>query len=115
MGIRANHERTLDDWPDAIKYNKNIPEHLKPRYIWSFLCEKEKCNDINVVLSEVLNKLSEKTEVISDLCKQYKLESSVVVTIQANSSNMPYIGLSYSFISFLNEIRSEISFDIYAY
>lgn len=113
--ISPTTERSIDEWPDTIKNNTNLPEELKPRNEWSWTARFHKCMSVDEALADLINQFQEKITEIVEITERFSVEKSVTVLIHANSNEMPEVGLESKAIEFLNCIKSPIYFDIYTY
>ena len=115
IGILATETREIDDFPSIIKNNSNIPRELQPRCIWSITQKEEFCRTIQQPIHNIISQLIGKEEIINSFCKKNKLERALIITIHAETMDLPEIILSSKIISYFGSIESEISFDIYTY
>ena len=115
IGILPTETREIDDFPSIIKNNSNIPKELQPRCIWSITQKEEFCRTIQQPIHNIISQLIGKEEIINSFCKKNKLERALIVTIHAETMDLPEIILSSKIISYFGSIESEISFDIYTY
>ena len=113
--VSPTTERSMDEWPDAIKNNTNLPEELKPRNEWSWTVRFHKCMSVDEALADLINQFQEKVAKIVEISEKFSVEKSVTVLIQGKSIEMPEVGLEISTIEFLNRIKAPIYFDIYTY
>ncbi len=115
IGILPTETREIDDFPSIIKNNSNIPKELQPRCIWSITQKEEFCRTIQQPIHNIISQLIGKEEIINSFCKKNKLERALIITIHAETMDLPEIILSSKIISYFGSIESEISFDIYTY
>ena len=115
IGILPTETREIDDFPSIIKNNSNIPRELQPRCIWSITQKEEFCRTIQQPIHNIISQLIGKEEIINSFCKKNKLERALIITIHAETMDLPEIILSSKIISYFGSIESEISFDIYTY
>lgn len=104
--------RDINDWPEVIKNNTNLPRELQPCYVWSLEYEKVNCKDINVVLDELRYSLSGKEQVVQELVKKNNWDIGITVIVDEYQTNKAYIGLDIANISLLHSLNCEIGFDI---
>ena len=112
IGILPTETREIDDFPSIIKNNSNIPKELQPRCIWSITQKEEFCRTIQQPIHNIISQLIGKEEIINSFCKKNKLERALIITIHAETMDLPEIILSSKIISYFGSIESEISFDI---
>lgn len=115
LQVTPNKERGIEDWPNVIKSNKNLPEQIRPRNEWIWSIEFERQTSVDEALRSLINKFRDKTPNIFELYEKYFVECTVVVVIHADSVSMPEVSLEVETIEFLNAIKAPISFDIYTY
>jgi hypothetical protein len=116
LNITPTRVRTLNDWPESIKNPKaELPDDLKPCYIWRLDLGYENCQLVRDRFDIVLNLLKEKESVINRLKKRFSLEISFSVGIHAqhDQHNMPEIFLTQDIIAFVASIKASIGFDMY--
>lgn len=112
--VAPSQIRGIDDWPEAIKNNKNLPEELKSRCEWS-ICQKEEfCRQIEIPINKIIAKLKGKEQKIMKFCADHELRKGLCITIQAEAMNMPEIVLSSDIVSYFGSLKAEISFNIYS-
>ena len=115
LQVNPTKERCIEDWPDTIKSNPNLPEQMKPRNEWVWSIEHEKCISVNDVLKNLIETFEGKKSIFTETLKELCIEKSVQVLIHANSTSLPEVGLEVETIEFLNDIKTPIFFDIYTY
>lgn len=115
LNISPTEIRRIDDWPEAIKNNPNLPEELHPRNCWCICCEKEFCEQIEIPVRKILEQIKGKEQILYRFCEKNSLKKSLCITIHAEAMHLPDMTLSSSIISYLGKIGAEISFDIYTY
>ena len=116
MKIIPTRSRGLEDWPDTIRSPKiELPEELKPRYIWQYDIGYKKCRLVRERFSEMLELLYGKETIINDLKKLYSLRTSFSVGIHAqhDQHNLPELVLTKEIITFAASIEADIGFDMY--
>ena len=116
LGIIPCQVRTLDDWPEAIKNPKNeLPDELKPRYIWQVDIGYEVSRLVRDRFEVILNLLTDKIDIINELKKQFSLKASFTVGIHAqhDQCNMPEMFLTQEIIAYAASIGADIGFDMY--
>ena len=104
--------RDIDDWPEAIKNNRNLPRELQPCYVWSLEYEKTNCKDVNVLLNELRYSLFGKEQEIRRLVKKNNWDMGITVIVDEYQTNKAYIGLNTINLSFIHSLNCEIGFDI---
>ncbi|MGG5372412.1 hypothetical protein [Enterococcus sp. AZ196] len=60
LQVRPSKERGVEDWPDSIKENSNLPEQMKPRNEWVWSIEYERCTNIDDALKNLIAIFSSK-------------------------------------------------------
>lgn len=107
--------RTRDDWPDAIKNNKSLPIELHPRCTWEIMEAEDRCYEIAMPISKVMDMLLGKEETISAWCEKYNLKSMLTVVIHAEEMRFPAIVIPSHILSYFGKMGADIGFDIYSY
>ena len=113
--ITPTKERSIDDWPDAIKNNTNLPDESKPRNEWIWTNHYQECMSVNEALVNLIDHFQNNITNIVGIPKEFSVEKTVTVLIHTNSTNMPEIGLEIRTVDFLSNIEAPIYFDIYTY
>lgn len=115
LGIIPTETRGITDWPESVKKNPNLPEELKPKYIWC-ICQKEKlCKKIEEPIRKIVAQIQGKEEKIIEFCKRDGLKESLCITIHAETMDLPEIVLPADIVTYFGKLNVEISFDIYTY
>lgn len=107
--------RTLDDWPDAIKNNDNLPDELKPRCVWKYSVVEKNAVSTDDVIFKIIFELKNKVEGINSLCSDIECTPLFSFNIHCDEMEMPSMELSQNTICFLASIHSKINFDYYFY
>lgn len=107
--------RGLEDWPKAIKNTRSIPKELQPRYIWSISEKMELCKQIELPINKIISNLSGKEQKIMEFCKNHNLIKSLNVAVHGEVMELPEMVLPSDSVYYFGNLRTEISFDIYAY
>ena len=115
LDIIPNETRDIDDWPDIIKDNPNLPEELQPRYSWCICQEESPCMQIEVPIKEIIAKIKGKEQKILEFCQKSNLRKSLCITIHAKAMCMPEMVLSSDIVSYFGSLDVGIGFDIYTY
>lgn len=115
LGIIPTETREITDWPESIKNNPNLPEGLKPRYIWCICKEEELCKQIEKPIYRIIAQIKGKEEKLMEFCKRNHLKKSLCITIHAETMYLPEIVLSSDVVAYFGKLKAEISFDIYTY
>jgi len=115
LGIIPTETRGLDDWPEAIKNNLDLPAELCPRYVWSISESMDSCKQIKIPINRIIEQIKGKERILLDFCKRYHLGKSLCILIQAEKMNLPETVLPSYIVSYLGKLEMEISFDIYTY
>lgn len=113
MDILPTETREIDDWPDAIKNNANLPEELQPRFVWCICQKEDSCKQVNVPIKKLILQLKGKEQIINAFCSENKLKKTLVITIQSQVSNLPEVMLSPDIVSYFGMLKVEINFDLY--
>lgn len=112
--IFPTEARGIEDWPDGIKNNTNLPNDLQPRCIWC-ICQKEECKKIEVPIREIMRQLKGKEEKLMEFCNENNLKKSMLIVIHGDAMNLPEIVLVSDIVSYFGKLEVEIGFDIYTY
>ena len=115
IGVTPSKTRGIGDWPKAIVNNTNLPEELKPRCEWSLCHMEESCRKVEKAVCVIISKLKGKEQKIIEFCEENELKKGLSITIHAEAINMPEIVFSQDTVSYLGDMKVEISFDIYTY
>lgn len=111
MDIECAKLRDINDWPDSIINNKNLPVELQPRCEWSLEIIEEDCDDIKEPLLKLIDLLRNKVDIIQNMKSNEILRQGFTIVVY-ESKKMPEISLTRDIIHFLELINSEICFDI---
>ena len=115
VGILPTETRGREDWPEAIKSNKNLPESLQPRCIWCICQTEDSCKQIEIPIQKMVLQLNGKEQKLIKYCKKNNLKKSMSIVIHADTMNLPEIVLSSYMVSYFGKLDVEIGFDIYTY
>lgn len=115
IGLMPTKIRTMDDWPEAIKNNMNLPKELRPRCVWKISQSESMCRDIEIPLEKIISQLERKEQKIIESCERNDLKKMVEIVIHAETMELPQIVLSLHTMSFLGRLGAEVGFDIYVY
>ncbi|MDO4261395.1 MAG: DUF4279 domain-containing protein [Eubacteriales bacterium] len=115
LDILPTETRGLEDWPEAIKNNLNLPEELQPRYVWCIDQEADLCKQIEIPINRIITQMEGKEQKLLDFCRRNHLSKTLCIVIHAETMNMPEIVLSSRIVSYFGELEAEIDFDIYTY
>lgn len=115
IGIFPCKKRGLDDWPDAIKNNPDLPEHLRPCCEWSISREESKCISIEKPVCNIISQLAGKEETIIHLCKEKGLKTCLCIVIHGEAMMLPELALSAEIVSYFGCLKTKIGFDLYVY
>lgn len=115
VGILPSKTRTVDDWPEELIKNSNIPEELQPRYVWQVCAKEETCMRAEIPILQVMSQLEGKEGLIINFCAKESLKKGLNISIHAEIMNMPEIVLAPEIVSFFAKLEAEISFDLYGY
>ena len=115
LNILPTETRRIEDWPEAIRDNSNLPEELQPRYVWC-ICQKiDLCKQVVIPVEKIVTQIKGKEQRILELCEKECLKKSLCITIQAETMNLPEIVLPSHVVSYFGKLEVEIGFDIYMY
>lgn len=113
--IKPSKIRDIDDWPKAIKMNKNLPKEMQPRFVWS-VCEKEEeCKKVETPIRQLISKFEGKEQILIEFCENKDLKMVLTIVIHAEAMELPEIVLSPDILSYFGKLKAEIGFDIYTY
>lgn len=115
LEIVPTETRNIDDWPEAIKNNSNLPEELQPGYSWCISQEMDLCTQIEIPINRLIDILKGREQKLLEFCKRNNLSKCLCITIQAESIQLPGIVLSPHIVSYFGKLEAEIGFDIYTY
>lgn len=115
IGIVPSETRGIDDWPNMIKNNLNIPEDLQPRYVWCICQKEELCKKIEFPINKIISQLTGKEQKFIEFCEKNNLQKVLNIAIHGDEMNLPEIVLSPSIVSYFGNMKVEIGFDIYVY
>jgi len=113
LGVISDRFKTKDDWPDAIKNAKDLPDHLKPRTVWGVDIKKESSYAVSDQFQKIIKIFNGKELMINKLCKELKLTAVFEIVIEMESGNRPEMVLTKEIIKFISLINAEIGFDLY--
>ena len=115
LNIFPTEIRRIDDWPEAIKNNPNLPEELRPRNVWCICYKEEQCEEIEMPVQKILEQIKGKEQILNRFCEKYSLKKCLCITIHAEAMHLPDMTLSSNTVSYLGRIGVQLSFDIYTY
>lgn len=115
LNILPTEIRGIDDWPEAIKNNPNLPEELQPRNEWSICYKEEQCEEIEMPVQKILEQIKGKEQILNRFCEKNSLDKCICITIHAEAMHLPDMTLSPKTVSYLGRIGVQLSFDIYTY
>ena len=114
IDILPTETRGMDDWPEAIKSNTNLPEDLHPRCVWC-ICKEDLCMQIEIPIQKIIMLLKGKEQKLLEFCKKRNLKKFISIVIHGDVMNLPEIILLSDTVSYLGRLEVEIGFDIYIY
>lgn len=82
---------------------------------WEISTEYEESYDINDQLDKIIDRISDKESEIHSLLKTYNAECKFEIVIQIENNEKPAMYITRERITFLNDIRASIDFDLYIY
>lgn len=115
IGIQPDETRTPEEWPDAIKNNKDLPEELRPRYVWCISERMKKCKITDKPVRKIMERLTGKEEIIIAFCKKHKLSIGLSIMVDAKIMELPELVLYPDIVSYFGQLDAEIGFDIMVY
>lgn len=113
--ISPTQIRTVDDWPEVIKNNLNLPEELQPRNVWCISNTTKCCKEIESSIHKIKLQLEGKEQKLIEFCEKYHLTKGLYITIHAEAMNLPEIVLLPSTVLYFGNLKVEIGFDMYIY
>jgi hypothetical protein len=114
LGITPDEFRTRENWPDAIKNNKDLPDYLRPRTVWS-IGVKGHDYAVSNQFEKMMNLLKGKERIINEIEKKLSLIPMFTIVIHMNVGGGPEMLLPKEVINFVSLLNAEIGFDIYIY
>lgn len=115
LDILPTETRGIEDWPEAVKSNLNLPEELQPRYVWCICRVVDLCKQIEIPINKIVAQIKGKEQKILDFCIRDNLKKSLCITIHAETMDLPEIVLPAEIVSYFGKLKAEIGFDIYTY
>lgn len=115
LDILPTETRGIEDWPEAVKSNLNLPEELQPRYVWCICQEVDLCKQIEIPINKIVAQIKGKEQKILDFCIRDNLKKSLCITIHAETMDLPEIVLPAEIVLYFGKLKAEIGFDIYTY
>lgn len=115
LDILPTKTRGIDDWPRAIKDNRDLPEELRPRNVWRLSQTENSCRQIKAPIRRIMSLLKGKEQVLLDFCEKYGLRKVLCIVVHGESMNLPELVLSPDIVSCFGKLKVEIGFDLYAY
>lgn len=115
LEILPTETREIEDWPEAVKNNLNLPEELQPRCVWCICQEADLCKQIEIPIQKIVDQIKGKEQKLLDFCTRDNLMKSLCITIHAETMNLPEIVLSSEIVAYFGKLEAEIGFDIYTY
>lgn len=115
LDILPTETRGIEDWPEAVKSNLNLPEELQPRYVWCICQEVDLCKQIEIPINKIVAQIKGKEQKILDFCIRDNLKKSLCITIHAETMDLPEIVLPAEIVLYFGKLKAEIGFDIYIY
>ena len=113
VNILPTSTREIDDWPDAIKNNSNLPKELQPRCVWCLSQKTELCKQVEVPINKIIDYIKGKEQIIFDYCKKNKLKKYLCIIIHSGEMALPALVLPSDMVSYFGKLETEISFDLY--
>ena len=109
LNVEPTRFRTRDDWPDAVKKNKNI--QLKTSFTYDIV--KPNLEYTDELFDEMTNVFNNHVDELLKVKNQYNLDYGFCLVVHTNRDSFPRIFLHNNFISLLSQLEAEIDFDIY--
>ncbi len=115
LGILPTEVRGLNDWPDAVKNNPNLPLELQARCEWSISQEEYLCKQIEIPIRKIIAQIKGKEQKLNDFCKKNNLSKALCITIHAKTMCLPEMYLPPCIVSYWGNLDVAIGFDVYTY
>lgn len=115
LNILPTETRGIEDWPEAIRGDSNLPEELHPRYVWCICQKLDLCRQVAIPVEKIVTQIRGKEQKILELCEKECLKRSLCITIHAEPMNLPEMVLPSHVVSYFGKLEVEIGFDIYIY
>lgn len=102
----------------SVKPQKSISDSIFKVYKrdeWCFTINKSPCTRLSSAFDDLISVFISKKKEILDICDMFKAEVSIIVVTDMIKDELPELIIPLSAISFSNDIKAEICFDIYSY
>ena len=114
LGITPSRERTLDDWPEAIRHpKKELPEGIGAAVSWEVSTEKETSWAVSNQFDELIDKLKGKEEAINKLRSKHDLKAGFNISLNMTLPDGPELFLDKDITIFIASIGASVGFDYY--
>jgi hypothetical protein len=118
LGLNSDEFRSKDDWPDAIKENKDridLPYWYKPRTVWCVdICE-EHSYAVSVQFEKMIDLLEGKENAIKEICEELNLIANFQIVINMEAGDRPEMILTKEILHLASSLNAEIGFDMYIF
>lgn len=94
--------------------HKSVPNEYKCSE-WCFKIRKRPCTSLSSAFDDLISVFYLKKGEILAIRDMYKADISIVIVTDMVNDELPELVIPLSAISFSNDIKAEISFDIYSY
>lgn len=108
LALSASSVRTQYSIP------KSVPDEYKCNE-WCFTIRKSPCTRLSSAFDDLISVFSLKKGDILAIRDMYKADISIVIVTDMVNDELPELVIPLSAISFSNDIKAEINFDIYSY
>lgn len=109
LGVTPTETRTKDSYP-----HQSIAAGVAHTE-WSIDLVEENCIAVSFLFEKLLNVLSGKEKLITQVCDDFNLEAGFVVVIHMKDGDSPEVILPREVVAFAAAINAEIGFDLYCY
>jgi Domain of unknown function (DUF4279) len=96
-----------------LRKSKSI--HKRKDTAWEFTEGYKQTFDFEDLTKRFEELFSNKVDVLKSFTERYNLNLTINVVVEIANGEAPSLSLSKSFITLINEINSEIDFDLYVY
>ena len=112
-----NHVDSITDnlgvAPTKIRDKDSFPIKELAHYEWIYSTGNLKVRSLSDAVIPILHVFNEKRAVIKHLLDEINGKCNIVIVISAFSTDGPEVVLENDLISFANDIKAEIGFDLY--
>jgi len=107
LNIEPNNTYNKGDY-----IRKNI---FRKETAWQIYTEYEECSDINYVLIKILDKISDKIDILVSIKNLYDVQLKFEIVINVENNETPSMCLDEQTIEFMGKIKAYIDFYVYIY